>query len=85
MRWAYKRLLCLYPRDYRILFANEMLATFDAAAEERFPLAELLGLITGAAREWVAKRTSNPSVRGRVLPDWRVMRPTGVTKEVWFK
>jgi hypothetical protein len=77
----YKVLLRLYPRDFRILFANEMLATLDRSSWLR----ESLGLITGAAKEWVAKRTSNPSVRGRALPDWRVMRPTGVTREVWFK
>lgn len=69
-------LLRLYPRDYRTLFAAEMQAAFEAAARER-PLVEVLGLLRGAAAEWIAKRTSNPWVRARFLPDPVKMRPPG--------
>jgi uncharacterized membrane protein YbaN (DUF454 family) len=37
--------------------------------------AELAGLLTGATAEWIAKLTSDSSVRGRSLPDLRMMRP----------
>jgi hypothetical protein len=38
----------------------------------------------GAGREWLAKLTTEESVRGRSLPDPRMMRPVGVTRELWF-
>ena len=41
-------------------------------------------LAAGAAAEWAAKLTTEPSVRGRSLPDVRMMRPAGVPREVWF-
>jgi len=85
---AYKYLLRLYPRDYRAMFASEMLAAFEQASEERhgyrFVLAELMGLLMGAALEWIAKLTSDSSVRGRVLPDRLRMRPPGVPWEVHY-
>jgi hypothetical protein len=84
----YRALLCLYPRDYRDAFADEMLDVFAAAAQSRndtrFVTTELAALLTGAAREWVAKLTTDRAVRGRVLPDLRMMRPAGVSKEAWF-
>jgi hypothetical protein len=74
MRRAYRTLLRLYPRDYRELFAAEMLTTFEKAAAEhrrqglhvfvRFALAESIGLIIGAVTEWIAKLATNSSVRG---------------------
>jgi hypothetical protein len=77
MKRAYKTLLWLYPADYRALFAAEMLHTFEKAAEEcrarrpgrfvKFVFAELVGLVTGAAAEWIAKLTTDASVRGRCL------------------
>jgi hypothetical protein len=94
MRRAYRTLLRLYPRDYRAMFAAEMLTAFEMAAEERrgqgghvlvrFALAELIGLMIGAGAEWIAKLTTNSSVRGRCLPDLRMMRPPGVPRELWF-
>jgi hypothetical protein len=94
MKRAYQALLALYPSDYSARFAPEMLLAFERAAEERrkqrrttlisFVLAELTGLLIGAAAEWIAKFTSSSSVRGRCLPDLRKMRPTGVPRDVWF-
>jgi hypothetical protein len=86
-RRAYRVLLRLYPADYRAMFAAEMARAFDRILEERrgILLAELSGVITGAAAEWVAKWTTDASVRGRSLPDLRMMRPPGVTKELWFR
>ena len=86
MRRAYQSLLRLYPYDYRAMFAAEMIAAFDEATQERpaARVAELIGLLIGAAAEWIAKLTSSPSIRGRSLPDLRMMRPPGVTKEAWF-
>lgn len=90
-RRAYQLLLRLYPRDYRIWFAAEMLNAFEQAAQQnrgsaaqRFSLVELSSLIRGAAAEWAAKFTTNPNVRGRCLPDVMLMRPPGVSREQWF-
>lgn len=83
MKRAYRILLSLYPYDYQALFAHEMARTFDQLAEDR-QARELAGLLIGAVREWIAKRTTDPMVRGRVLPDVRMMRPVGVTRELWF-
>ena len=91
---AYRTLLRLYPDDYRALFALEMQNAFDRAAEERrllgrlvfirFLLGEFVGLLSGIAGEWIAKLTTDSSVRGRCLPDLRMMRPPGISRELWF-
>jgi hypothetical protein len=91
---AYDTLLRLYPTDFRTRFAAEMLSAFEEAASERrkrgmlcsvhFALAELVGLMMGAAREWMTKLTTDSAVRGRCLPDLRMMRPPGVTQKLWF-
>jgi hypothetical protein len=91
---AYRSLLRLYPVDYRARFAEQMLHCFEQAVEERrpqgrraticFAASEFCGLAAGAAAEWVAKWTTDPSVRGRYLPDLRMMRPPGVPRELWF-
>jgi hypothetical protein len=91
---VYRALLQLYPSDYRARFAAEMLAAFEeGAAEQRargcvagvgFALLELMSLLLGAGAEWGAKFTCDRSTRGRCLPDWRMMRPPGVTREEWF-
>jgi hypothetical protein len=89
-RRAYELLLRLYPQDYRIWFAAEMLSAFEQAAQQnrgsaaRFVLVELSSVIRGAAAEWVAKITTNPNVRGRRFPDVMLMRPPGVSREQWF-
>jgi hypothetical protein len=91
---AYQSLFRLYPADYRAMFAVEMLHGFESAAHEhrqqgrmaflRFLLAESMGLIGGAVAEWFAKLTTDRSVRGRRLPDLRMMRPPSVPQELWF-
>jgi len=45
---------------------------------------ELAGLLAGAAAEWIAKLTTDKSVRGRSLPDLRMMRPAGMPPKLWF-
>jgi len=84
---AYRTLLRLYPGDYRAMFAVEMTRAFDRLVEERQRqlAAELLGVVAGAAREWIAKWTTDPSVRGRSLPDLRFMRPPNISKELWYR
>jgi hypothetical protein len=99
MRRTYSSLLRLYPRGHRVVFADEMLAVFDEAAQERmrqgwgasarFALRELAGLIIGAAREWLAKlaysvRHSNSYIEGRGMPDRLFMRPAGVGWEAFY-
>ena len=90
---AYEFALRLYPVDYRARFAAEMLTAFEEAvadhhgvgtvASVRFALAELTALVSGAGVEWLAKLTSDGAARGRCLPDCRMMRPAGVTREEW--
>lgn len=91
---AYRTLVRLYPSDYRALFAMEMQTAFERAVEEhrlsgrpvliRFLLGEFIGLLSGVLGEWIAKLTTDRSVRGRCVPDLRMMRPPGVLREVWF-
>jgi hypothetical protein len=91
---GYRTLLRLYPNDYRTKFGTEMLNAFKLVAEPRrqqsrfaftrFLLAELIGLLIGAGAEWIAKIATDSSVRGRWLPDLRMMRPPGVPRELWF-
>lgn len=90
----YRTLLGLYPADYLALFEAGMLVAFEKAAGESraegalvfiaFAVAEMAGLVVGAAREWIAKFTADKSARGRCLPDLRLMRPVGVPRELWF-
>jgi hypothetical protein len=87
MKRGYRILLRLYPADYRALFAGEMLQAFDRVAEERrgILVREWIGAIGGAGAEWIAKWTTDAGVRGRVMPDLRMMRPPGVPKELWYR
>jgi hypothetical protein len=90
---AYESALRLYPADYRARFAGEMLTAFEQAvtdhqgagtvASVRFAVAELTALVSGIGAEWLAKLTSDKAARGRCLPDRRLMRPAGVTREEW--
>jgi len=94
MKRVWEFLLGLYPTDYRTRFGAELSQAFENAAGERrlrgrpafvrFALCELSGLAIGAGAEWFAKLTTDRSVRGRVLPDLRMMRPPGVSGELWF-
>ena len=91
---AYKALLRLYPADYRDSFDAEMANAFERMAEEHrtrgkaayagFATAELASLVVGSVAEWIAKATTDSTVRGRSLPDLRKMRPAGVPRETWF-
>jgi len=94
MKRAYELLLRLYPRDYRAMFATEMSNAFREALAEyrgqgwrayaRFAAAELMGLTMGAGVEWIAKLTTDRTVRGRSLPDRLLMRPPGVSWDAHF-
>ena len=100
MRRVYKTLLRLYPRDYTELFAAEMLAAFEEVSEERrrqgaaiflrFAVAELMGLVTGAVAEWIAKsvytvyHSNSNYISGRCLPDPLRIRPAGLSRESYF-
>jgi hypothetical protein len=83
LKRAYSALLGLYPYDFRTAFGAEMLTAFGRVDAERRG-AELTGLLTGAPVEWIAKFTSDRSIRGRTLPDLRMMRPAGMPREMWF-
>jgi hypothetical protein len=82
MNRAFHLALRLYPWDYRARFAREIL---DNLQESPSGIRELGGLLKGALQEWNAKLTTSPMIRGRVLPDVRLMRPPGVPREAWFK
>ena len=94
MKPAYEMLLRLYPRDYRDRFASEMSSAFEEASRDRrprgwsayarFAITELAGLAMGAGMEWMAKLTTDASVRGRCLPDHLLMRPPGVSWEAHY-
>jgi hypothetical protein len=94
MKRAYEMLLRLYPRDYRESFATEMSSAFEEASRDRrsrgwgayarFAITELAGLALGAGMEWLAKLTTDASVRGRYLPDRLLMRPPGVSWEAHY-
>jgi hypothetical protein len=94
MKGFWELILRLYPTDYRTRFSEEMSQAFDNAVDEsyaqrpfafaRLAVAELTGLVIGAGMEWFAKLTTDRSVRGRCLPDLRMMRPPGVRGKLWF-
>ena len=84
----YERFIrALYPFDYAAAFATEMCEAYEHRLNEcgrRFIAREFASLLRGAALEWTAKLTTDKSVRGRCLPDIRMMRPAGVAREIWF-
>jgi len=94
MRTAYRALLRLYPHDFRVWFAAEMTTAFEARSAEcrargqavflRFAIAELIGLVKGAAAERTARIAADPAVRARSVPDLRMMRPPGIPREAYF-
>jgi hypothetical protein len=99
MNSIYRLLLCLYPREYRTLFALEMIVVFVQAAKDRrrqgsasvvrFAAAELAGLLSGACAEWIARSSylifhTNSYITGRCLPDRLTMRPAGVSRESYY-
>ena len=94
MERIYRVLLGLYPHDFRLWFGAEMEDAFAKSAAGvglqgravrlGFVMAELSGLTAGAMVEWFAKWTGDRDARARSLPDWRMMRPVGISKEAWF-
>ena len=82
---AYRFLLNLYPYDFRLWFAAEMLDAFTQSAADRHAVFELATLLAGAAAEWLDKWMGDRDARARALPDWRMMRPAGISKEAWFE
>jgi hypothetical protein len=94
MKRVWELFLRLYPTDYRTRFSAEMSQAFGNAVDEshaqgwfgfvRFAAVELTGLAIGAGTEWFARFTTDRSVRGRCLPDLRMMRPPGVPGKLWF-
>jgi len=99
LRRIYSTLLWLYPPDYRAFFAAEMAATFDEAVINQrqvqvgrfivFTLAEFIGLLTGACREWIAMLAyslshSNGYIDGQGLPDRLLMRPPGIAWQAHY-
>ena len=66
MRWIYQTVLRLYPAEYHVAFAQEMLETFEQASKDcrergrvaraSFAVRELSGLLRGMFSEWKAKR-----------------------------
>ena len=73
----------MYPYDYRVAVAREMLEVFERSARERVAV-EVVGLAAGAGREWIGKLTTDPWIRGRSLPDLRKMRLAVISKEEGF-
>lgn len=73
MKQVYGALLLLYPRDYRSLFAGEMIAVLQEAAAGRekcggcgllhFAVGEVSALLKGAGVEWAAKITGGGYLR----------------------
>jgi len=94
MERIYRALLGLYPYDFRLWFGTDMVDAFGrSAADVRtqgaavylyLAIRELASLVAGCAAEWFAKWTGDREARARSLPDWRMMRPVGIPKEVWF-
>ena len=85
MRLAYRLILRLFPFDFRLWFAAEMLVAFDQAHREGRGARELAVLTAALPAERLAKLRTDPAVRGRALPDVRMMRPVGVPQHVWFR
>jgi len=91
---VYRALLRLYPWDYATAFSEDMKMAFEEACGEqgrrgrlhfvRFVTSELSSLVWEVGKEWLAKLTTEESVRGRSLPDLRKMRPVGIAYGVWF-
>jgi len=73
----YALLLRLYPVEYRALFAAEMLRVLvEAGAQGRaHRLAEPIGLLLGAAREWRAKLSRPRSYLMGRQPPYGEMSP----------
>ncbi|HYL73199.1 MAG TPA: hypothetical protein VEU96_03285 [Bryobacteraceae bacterium] len=94
MKRCYQALVRLYPYDYQVSFTAEMVTVFEHSALEcraqgllsylRFCSGDLTGLVLAAPREWMAKWTTPRMIRGRALPDLRMMRPAGVSRETHF-
>jgi hypothetical protein len=89
---AYRRMTCLYPKDYQFRFAAEMCRAFDASVCEhrnrgrltfaRFLFLESIGLLREGCCEWKSKWTTDVSIRSLHLPDLRMMPLPWVPQDV---
>jgi hypothetical protein len=98
---VYTALLRLCPADFRMRFGAEMVAAFREAVDSRtlaratrdsrhaayrlWIMRELASMARLAVREWIAKLTGDRAIRGRALPDPRMMRPPGITRAEWLR
>lgn len=91
MHPAYRAILQLYPAEHRVIFAPEMMQTFEqAAADWRkrgsaaylcFAACELTGLLRGLFREWISKWTAPDSyISSRCLLGQESNLPTEVVE-----
>ena len=85
MRRACRFLLRLYPYDYRLWFAREMLYSIDQACRDGLGPREVAALARRLPVEWIAKWRTDRATRGQALPDVRMMRPAGVPRHLWFR
>ena len=100
MTLIYRALLRLYPREFRTVFAREMLSAFEDACSEyrqrglcefvRFGVSELAGLVVEAAAECVAKTKhvvfhSRNSGDCGCLPDIARARPPWVARDTYYQ
>jgi hypothetical protein len=92
---AYSLVLLLYPKEFRQTFAAPMLAAYQEAAKSthnsrpaslRFAVAELKGLLAGAAVEWTVRFSYRLSHSGEYtsaegcLANPVLMLPAGVSR-----
>ena len=99
MTRAYEALLQIYPREYREMFAHEMLDAFDDVFHERcrlgasslllFLFMELISILKGASTEWIDRFTysiyhSSNYLSKSCLPNRLLMRPAGIARDAYF-
>jgi hypothetical protein len=73
MKRVFRLFLLLYPAEYRRIFGEEMTNTFEELGHEhgwsvRFVIAELGGLIRGAASAWLERRRPAVATDGPARP-----------------
>jgi hypothetical protein len=89
MKGVYRLFLLLYPAEYRRIFGEEMTKVFDDLARERgpsprFALAEIAGLIGGAARAWTSNPMSYRAPRHRAAGGRaKLWRPSNGSMSTW--
>ena len=99
MTRVYKALLRIYPKEYREMFASEMLDAFADVFQEcslkgtssllLFLFLELVSILKGASTEWIARFNysiyhSSSYLSRSCLPNRLLMRPAGIAREAYF-